>query len=61
MKAIYNIEVYNEMYEIYPENTYVAENPDHMITDDSESGYQFFSKTAETAICNSAGGKSNII
>lgn len=56
--------VYHEFYRIYPltpsmqETKYIRE----IITEDSNSGYQFFSKTCHKNIsCISAGGNSNVL
>ncbi len=56
--------VYNAMYQIYGE--YYTDRmiePTVILTEDSNSGYEFFDKACENKniICESAGGKSNIV
>lgn len=54
--------VYHEFYRIYDlgrEEAYPI-RPDMMITEDSNSGYEFFSSISEDVPCISANGKSNI-
>lgn len=54
---------YNEIYHLYGEITEDSDiNPEYVITEDSNSGYEFFSKLCGNSIlCVSANGKSNII
>ena len=54
---------YHEFYRLYGEDVYVNEvNPEIIITEDSNSGYQFFKKVCkENGLnCESMNGKSNI-
>lgn len=54
---------YHEMYRIYPDTAILPERqPDQVITEDSNSGYQFFQSICENINinCVSANGKSNI-
>ncbi len=55
-------QVYNEFFHIYQGNRPDQNKFDMIITEDSNSGYQFFKATADerNIICESAGGKSNI-
>ncbi len=56
-------QTYNEFYRIYnTASTMNNLNPDVVITEDSNAGYQFFSDVCEknNLYCQSAGGKSNI-
>ena len=52
--------IYNEIYQMY--NLQTSENiqPDQVITEDSNSGYEFYRKLFGE-VCCSAGGKSNIL
>ncbi|MCR4566975.1 MAG: translation initiation factor 2 [Pseudobutyrivibrio sp.] len=50
--------IYNEMFKMYNLNTYNLVNRDIVITEDSNSGFQFFSGVFPK--CESAKGKSNI-
>lgn len=54
---------YNEIYHLYGEITENTDiKPEYVITEDSNSGYEFFSKLCGNDIpCVSANGKSNII
>ena len=55
--------IYNEMYHIYGTETIVSKiHPDQIITEDSNSGFQFFYHIGEEngVLCKSAEGKSNI-
>ena len=61
--------VYHETYKIYEEYTHNLPigdkiSPDQIITEDTNSGYEFFSTVIESLnssiICSTAGGKSNI-
>lgn len=52
--------IYNEFYRIYPDE-YISEvKHPVLITEDSNSGFQFFSRTCSQIKCISAGGNSNI-
>ncbi len=51
--------VYNEMYSIYPEYNANEISVNCVITEDSNSGYQFFNNVFENTI--SAGGKGNVL
>lgn len=54
---------YHEFYRIYGADAWKEEiKPETVVTEDSNSGYQFFQKVCEDnrITCNSAGGKSNI-
>ncbi len=51
--------VYNEMYSLYNLKKPGAVNPDEVITEDSNAGYECF-RIIYGDICKSAGGKSNI-
>lgn len=53
---------YNSLYRIYPDRE-PAVLPDHILTEDSNSGYQFFCKIAESRKiqCSSANGNSNLL
>ena len=55
-------QVYNKFFHIYQGNRPDQNKFDMIITEDSNSGYQFFKATADerNIICESAGGKSNI-
>lgn len=56
-------QVYNELYHLYGQKSYGSPAvPDTVITEDSNSGYQFFQHVCEKKgySCISAGGKSNI-
>lgn len=55
-------QVYNEFFHIYQGNRPDQNKFDMIITEDSNSGYQFFKAIADerNIICESAGGKSNI-
>lgn len=55
-------QVYNEFFHIYQGNRPDQKKFDMIITEDSNSGYQFFKAIADerNIICESAGGKSNI-
>lgn len=54
--------IYNELYRLYEEDIFSAENlPVTIVTEDSKSGYQFIKSCCdEKIICVSAGGNSNI-
>lgn len=51
--------VYNETYKLYNLSFDHEVRPEHVITEDSNSGYQFFEKVYP-GICEPAGGKSKI-
>ena len=51
----------NEFYRIYADVPTRAFKPDVIITEDSNSGFEFWNKVAPFCKCVSAGGKSNII
>ena len=54
--------VLNEFYHIYGRSPQILYEPDVIITEDSNSGYEFFSNVSEEhCICIQAGGKSRII
>lgn len=56
-------QTYNELYHLYGVNDLQKDiTPEKLITEDSNSGFQFFSHVAEKRMtpCISAGGKSNI-
>ena len=52
-------QIYNEMYQLYTNHFGNIENPEVVITEDSNSGYDFFSKIYPDK-CIPAGGKSNV-
>lgn len=55
--------IYNEMYHIYNSEAFTSKiQPDQIITEDSNSGFQFFCHAGEKSgiLCRSAEGKSNI-
>lgn len=54
--------VYQEMYNIYSKEQQTEVNPDKIIVEDSNSGYNFFQAvcTERGVVCESANGKSNI-
>ena len=54
--------VYQQMYHIYTPINQLPIKPDEIITEDSNSGYDFFKSVSEEKgiICKSANGKSNI-
>lgn len=54
--------IYNQMYQIYSDYKKFPVIPEKIITEDSNSGYDFFKKVGEERkiFCESAGGKSNI-
>ena len=56
-------QVYNEFYRVYGKQQHLEEiKPDVLITEDSNSGFQFFSSAVSDEIsCISANGKSNIL
>lgn len=52
--------IYNEIYPLYGTLSHPAIKPTLVLTEDSNSGYEFFSSIYGT-ICHSANGKSNIL
>ena len=54
--------MYNQMYQIYSDYQRLPVIPETIITEDSNSGYEFFKAVGEerNISCKSAGGKSNI-
>ncbi|MBO6129370.1 MAG: translation initiation factor 2 [Pseudobutyrivibrio sp.] len=52
-------QIYNEMYQLYTNHFGNIENPEVVITEDSNSGYDFFSEIYPDK-CIPAGGKSNV-
>ena len=52
--------IYNELYPLYGTSNHPAINPTLVLTEDSNSGYEFFSDIYGD-ICCSANGKSNIL
>lgn len=54
--------MYNQMYQIYSNYQQLPAAPEKIITEDSNSGYDFFKAIGEekNISCESAGGKSNI-
>ena len=51
--------IYNEMYQLYSNHLGNADSPNVVITEDSNSGHDFFCKVYPDK-CTSAGGKSNV-
>lgn len=52
----------NEFYHIYGQDSQCAFEPDVVITEDSNSGYDFYSQiVSNQAICTQAGGKSKVL
>lgn len=51
----------NEFYRIFGETPTKAFNPDVIITEDSNSGYEFWKRAASACKCVSAEGKSNVV
>lgn len=54
--------MYNQMYQIYSDYQELPIVPEKIITEDSNSGYEFFKAVGKEReiVCESAGGKSNI-
>lgn len=54
--------VYQQTYQIYPSARSIPIKPEKIITEDSNSGYEFFKAVSEQSgmICKSAEGKSNL-
>lgn len=59
-KYHFPMKVYNEFYPLYPEDRNESEGRMLLIVEDSNSGFQFFSKVNGEDGCISAGGNTNI-
>ena len=59
-KYHFPMKVYNEFYPMYPDDHYENEGRTLLIIEDSNSGFQFFSKINGEDGCISAGGNTNI-
>ncbi len=53
--------IQNEFYRIYGERPNVIFKPDVIVTEDSNSGFDFFSSISQEYKCVSASGKSNVL
>ncbi len=51
----------NELYRIYGQNPALSFKPDIVITEDTNSGYDFWNKVYKNIKCISAGGKTKVI